>query len=370
MGSSPSTPETYDPYSVAAQQNTYNQQAFEDQAAIQAMNQATPYGSVAYQQVGTTPQGTPIYSSSTQFSPTEQNLFNLGAGVQQSLGFTGLNALSTIDQLAPQYSTAANLTSGANSLTNQMMGSELSSLEPTFNEQQEQLTAQLTAEGLGAPGSLPTTPGGPGAGNQAWANAENQLGMTQGQTMSQFLASAYPQAFSMAENQYELPLQNNLTMASLLQGVTGPQSPLTGTVSAPTATIQPTNLEGAIATAEQQEDAVYQAQMQQYSGELAGIAGLGGAGLTGLGLLGSGSGGGFLGAALLPVSDRRLKEGIKRIGTAHNGLPLYLFRYKGDKTPHIGVMADEVLGVVPDAVHVRNGYFVVDYDKAMGTLNG
>ena len=65
-------------------------------------------------------------------------------------------------------------------------------------------------------------------------------------------------------------------------------------------------------------------------------------------------------------SDRRLKEDIKKIGTAYNGLPIYTYKYKGDDTEqtHIGFMADEVEKKHPEAVGLAGGYKTVDYEKA------
>lgn len=65
-------------------------------------------------------------------------------------------------------------------------------------------------------------------------------------------------------------------------------------------------------------------------------------------------------------SDARLKEDIKRVGTAKNGLPIYTFKYKGDDTEqtHTGYMAQDVEKVHPEAVGESHGYKTVDYDKA------
>jgi hypothetical protein len=66
------------------------------------------------------------------------------------------------------------------------------------------------------------------------------------------------------------------------------------------------------------------------------------------------------------ISDRRLKTDIHQIGEASNGLPLYVFRYINDpSTQHVGVMAQDVLSVNPDAVSEENGHYVVDYAKAL-----
>ena len=64
------------------------------------------------------------------------------------------------------------------------------------------------------------------------------------------------------------------------------------------------------------------------------------------------------------LSDIRAKEDIQRIGTADNGLPIYLFRYKGDRTWRIGVMAQEVLREYPDAVvTLPDGMYAVNYGR-------
>ena len=49
------------------------------------------------------------------------------------------------------------------------------------------------------------------------------------------------------------------------------------------------------------------------------------------------------------------------------GLGLYRFRYLGDTTDYVGVMAQEVLKWMPQAVVTRpDGFYAVDYD-AIGT---
>lgn len=86
----------------------------------------------------------------------------------------------------------------------------------------------------------------------------------------------------------------------------------------------------------------------------------------GLGSLFGGGGGTTAGNIFKFISDRRLKTDIHEIGTASNGLPIYVFRYISDpSTQHVGVMAQDVLGVNPDAVSEENGHYVVDYAKAL-----
>jgi hypothetical protein len=71
---------------------------------------------------------------------------------------------------------------------------------------------------------------------------------------------------------------------------------------------------------------------------------------------------GSLGASLF--SDARLKEDIEPVGELYDGTNIYRYRYKGDDTPRIGVMAQEVEKTNPDAVIEVGGYKAVDYSKA------
>ena len=66
-------------------------------------------------------------------------------------------------------------------------------------------------------------------------------------------------------------------------------------------------------------------------------------------------------------SDVRLKEDVRCIGTTVFGLPLYHFKYRGRPETYEGVMAHEVLQVMPDAVLCgEDGYYRVNY-STLGT---
>ena len=66
-------------------------------------------------------------------------------------------------------------------------------------------------------------------------------------------------------------------------------------------------------------------------------------------------------------SDVRLKEDVHRIGTTVFGLPLYRFKYLGKPATYEGVMAQDVLQVMPCAVsRAADGYYRVNY-RALGT---
>lgn len=88
-------------------------------------------------------------------------------------------------------------------------------------------------------------------------------------------------------------------------------------------------------------------------------------------LFGGGGGGssGYAAAQDLPtygVSDARVKTAVRRVGMTDEGLPVYTFRYRGDRSgsTHMGVMAQDVARIRPRAVAQRSdGLMAVDYSQ-------
>jgi hypothetical protein len=75
----------------------------------------------------------------------------------------------------------------------------------------------------------------------------------------------------------------------------------------------------------------------------------------------------LLAAAPTASSDRRLKTDIVAVGMLGAGIPLYRFRYIGQQEVYVGVMAQDVLPLVPEAVITdASGYMRVDYQR-LGT---
>ena len=68
---------------------------------------------------------------------------------------------------------------------------------------------------------------------------------------------------------------------------------------------------------------------------------------------------------LASLSDINVKENISQVGILDNGLPVYLFNYKGNNTPQIGLMAQDVEKVNKDAVKEIDGIKHVYYTKAV-----
>ena len=92
----------------------------------------------------------------------------------------------------------------------------------------------------------------------------------------------------------------------------------------------------------------YNQQVAEANAQTAGMYSLGGAALGG--------------AALGAFSDRRLKSNIVRIGTHPIGVGIYEYDIFGGR--QIGVMAQELMEVMPEAVHQHpSGYLMVDYGR-------
>ncbi len=95
------------------------------------------------------------------------------------------------------------------------------------------------------------------------------------------------------------------------------------------------------------------------SGNLFGLLGgaLGGAAKLGTNTVG--------GSALMSLfSDFLLKEDVEPVGKLYDGANIYRYKYKGDPTPRIGLIAQEVEKIVPEAVSEIAGFKAVDYGIA------
>jgi hypothetical protein len=69
-----------------------------------------------------------------------------------------------------------------------------------------------------------------------------------------------------------------------------------------------------------------------------------------------------LGSSAAKASDIRVKENIAKIGVTPGGFNVYSFNYIWDDEPQVGVMAQEVEQVLPEAVTTINGVKHVYYD--------
>lgn len=74
--------------------------------------------------------------------------------------------------------------------------------------------------------------------------------------------------------------------------------------------------------------------------------------------------GSIIGGVLGLFSDRRLKTNIQIVGYRPDGLAIYAYNYKGGARRHLGVMADEVATLRPEALGGKFlGFSTVHYDR-------
>jgi hypothetical protein len=103
----------------------------------------------------------------------------------------------------------------------------------------------------------------------------------------------------------------------------------------------------------------YNQAVSQYNTQQQAQAQMMGSIFGGLGTIG----GGLAGAIPFP-SDVRLKYDIRQIGVLLNGIKTYAFKYIGETLQRFGVMAQDVIGIRPEAVTIMpSGYMAVNYGR-------
>lgn len=76
---------------------------------------------------------------------------------------------------------------------------------------------------------------------------------------------------------------------------------------------------------------------------------------------------GWLSSLPALLSDERAKENVVEVGATHDGQPIHLYTYRGDNTPQMGLLAQQVAQRDPGAVSRRpDGLLAVDYARALG----
>jgi hypothetical protein len=388
ISKAPSPP---DPAAVSAAQTQSNVATANAEAALNRVNQVTPFGSSTWNGTGPGATQTVTLDPLAQQDLTNQlhqdvNLSNLGFGLTDQAGQTlasplntnGLPALSggpgatgnvqsNLDfSGAPQVPTDFN--QATQQAQNAVYNQATSRLDPQWENAQNDLNSRLANQGV-TQGSEAyqraqdefarnkndaynqANYSAVGAGNalegqlygQALAGRQEATGETaqQGAFANTAQAQQYAQALQNAGfgNQARAQgLTEDTTLRALplnelnaLRSQSQVQTPTFSQV--PQSQVQPTNVSGNIWNA-------YNAQVANSNNFMNGLFGIGGSLASGIGNAG--------GVAAF-FSDRRLKRNLKRIGERH-GVPLYEFSYRGLKGRFVGVLAQHLAKIRPDAV--------------------
>ncbi len=373
--SDPKAPATIDPSALIGAQTGATTESARLQAKLNRPNTYTPYGSVINEDVGDD-----RWTSTQTFSPEMQDLFDIQmatgkglgeaaqakvgelptdpfslAGIQDFQGAIDYSGLAEIpgmedfdtarteaeeavfgrvwDRLGTQFGEEE--TALETSLANKgiVQGSELYTKEfDRFNERKNDARTAAAYDSISE---------GRTAFNNLFANAltSRQQGISE-RGMDVDRANIKRQ-----QDIQDMLLERGQPMnelAALLQGAPAVQTPQAA--SMPGVGVAPPDVGGAYALAGQQGQNRYAGQLAQKT---------------------AATGGAFdLGAAAI-MSDRRLKKNISKVGE-YNGLNVYKYRYIWGGPMQIGVMAQEVIKKIPEAVLEVGGWLAVDYSKLGG----
>lgn len=315
-----SSPKPPDPYTTAAAQAGMNRDTATDQQLLNMTNQVGPDGTLTYNQTG-----------SNSYVDSQGKTITLPQ-------FTATTTLSPAQQAIKEQSDAASLNLGK--LAAEQSGKLQSYLNEPFEFTNDD--ASQWAYDLASPrilnqqaqneASLRTTLANKGIreGSAAWNAEMGRLTNANTDQLNQLALTGRQQAYTEALQGRNQPI-NEIT--ALMSG---------GQVSMPQFGSTPqTGVGGVDYTGLVNQK--YQADVQASQAKMGGLFGLLSAGI-----------------GMLPFSDARLKTHIRLVGETKGGTPIYTFRYKGDDTVHMGVLAQDV----PEArVMDESGYYRVNYEK-------
>ncbi len=234
--SSPSPPPVPPAAPIIADQTAANKATAITQQGLNATNQRTPQGSLTYSQVGTWPDGTPRYESTTQLAPEQEALYNQYTENQRKLGAVGGEQ---IDKIGAILGTPFNVNDAA---TNQQFDMYRKLLDPVWNQREAALDTKLANQGIPV-------------GSEARTNAYRDFGMGRDNAYTSAGIASRAQAVSEALAQRNQPFSE----VSMLQGGSAPTSPTWN--QTPNVNVQGTDVIGA----NQQN---FNNQFQNYNAEL------------------------------------------------------------------------------------------------------
>lgn len=329
----PSPPPAPDPKAEAAAQATLNQSTATTQQLLNQTNQVTPTGSLTYNQTGqnqfTDADGkvitVPQFTATTALTPEQQAIFNTNQGTQANIADIGKAQSARIGDL---LGTPLKLGNEATEARLMELGS--ARLTPQFARDEEALRTRLANSGIRA-------------GSAAFDAEMGNLSQAKNDAINQLLLTGRSQA-----NQ-ELLTERNQPINEITALMSGSQVSNPTFTNTPQAQVGGVDYTGMINNNYNNALKKYQLDQSANNAAMGGMFGLAGTGLQ----------------AAMMFSDRRLKTDIHKVGKLDSGLPVYSYRYKAGGPKQIGLMAQDVEKVKPEAVKNVGGYKAVEYDKAV-----
>ncbi len=399
-------PQAPDPYTVAGAQNWQNRDAASFNARINRMNTYTPHGSQEFNVTGYDPNGAPIYEQRINMSPEQREIYSRELGNtrrQQGAATSAINRLHKghmdlsgrpelskgVTVSGPEATGELN-TGGLPGLPGQddlqgfrdqqsdaLYRQNTRYLDRDFDRKEEQLRTRLANQGAvegseaydnamrdfsdtreraygGARDSA--IAGGGAEASRMFGIGSQARGQLYGEALSggQFANDARGQRF--AEGLAGAEFGNRARTQDLNERMTLRNQPLQEylALSGTQAAMPQFNAPGQVGA---NPADIQGAMTEQYRGNLNNYN----ARVQGRNSLINGAFG--LGSAFL-LSDENAKENIHEVGELHDGTGVYLFNYKGDDKPTLGVMAQEVEKKDPAAVKMGgDGFKRVNYAR-------
>lgn len=348
--------------STAAAQGAANRDTATAQTRLNQTDEYTPYGSSVYSPTGGKVDGVQRFRRDITLSPEQQSLQDKETAISNQLNSLASGQIGRVESsLADPVSyegmpSAPTADSAARQQTiDALYGQAQSRLDPRFSGRREQLAADLANQGIGV-GSKAYTGAFESEGrteNDAYNTALNQAIVGGGAEQSRLFGlqgNERERAIQEAAHLRGIPLNDMAALMGTSAGVTAPQFS-----AAPQTSIAGTDIAGLTAASDQNRMNAWQQGENTRNSAMGGL----------FGLVGSGLGGWAGNKNNKMFSDRRVKENISKVGTLDNGLDVYSFRYKAGGPQQIGLMAQDVEKVNPDAVGEFNGIKMVDYAEAV-----
>lgn len=328
MGKSAPTPP--DPVATAAAQGSWNTFTAQQQQAMNMVGQNTPYGTLDYEQTGSTwmtdPSGkkieVPNFTANVNLTPEQKAIFDKTQAAQTNLAGIAQDQSARVGEILndPFKFDNHDAENWAFDLASQR-------ILPQQQRNEEALRTRLTNQGI-RPGSA------------AWDTEMARLTNANSDQLNQLALTGRQQGFSEALAQRNQPLNEIIGLMSGSQI----QNPTAGFAQTPQTQVAGVDYTGLVNNNYNQQVAATNAQ----NGAMGGLFGtLGGAAIKyGLPLL----------------SDARAKKNIQRVGKTDEGTPIYTYQYKGGGPIMMGVMAQELEKKHPEAVvEAPGGMKMVNY---------
>jgi hypothetical protein len=343
-GGSSSPPPAPDPVATANAQAAANKEAVRESALVNQVNQVTPQGNLTW----TGEVGTPNRTVTQTLSPEGQQMLDLTNQAGIKYGETANQQLNAVSGKLAQPLDFSSL--GAAPVANEQTRTAtrdaiLGRMQPQLEQDRNALETRLANQGI----QMGSEAWKQGMDDQSRRVTDARLGADAqaGNEMSRVFgleSAARNQGLTEMVQQRQIPLNELAAMLS------GSQVQAPNFVNPQQYNVPPADIMGATyANYQGQQNAAAQAAGSK-SANQQGLYGLMGAGMM---------------AGAMKWSDARLKRDIRQIGTLPNGMGVYAFRYLWSAAEEIGLMAQEVLRLKPDAVSRIGEFYAVDYRKAL-----